>query len=295
MIPILIDAAERMDEIYWLEMFGPREGSLDVDLRPAHAASRGDQLRPLGSNGRGPPHSFRASASARRAPRFYPTDMTIDEFDAAADRVDGESLRSQLHPRPARGRRDGWKRVPVSRGLRARGARRRGVAPRRRGPGGRRRPPPVPRAPCDRPRDRRLPVERRCVDGHEDRTPSTSSSARSRCTTTSSLACKASHDGDRAGQGSRMERSAHALHRTPALAPGRAPGSRSVSIRAARAGRRSQRIRRRLPRGPRQCPADRLSDQPAERRIRRAREGNPAAPAQECHAGEVRHHRAPHR
>ncbi len=27
--------------------------------------------------------------------RFYPTDMTINEFDAAADRVDGESLRSQ--------------------------------------------------------------------------------------------------------------------------------------------------------------------------------------------------------
>ena len=34
MIPILIDAAKRMDNIYWLEMFGPRESELDAISDP---------------------------------------------------------------------------------------------------------------------------------------------------------------------------------------------------------------------------------------------------------------------
>lgn len=94
MIPILIDAAERMDEIYWLEMFGPRESSL--------GSISDSRIRRRVEINFGPWDRMDADAplipgvgERPKGVRFYPTDMTIDEFDAVAGRVDGESLRSR--------------------------------------------------------------------------------------------------------------------------------------------------------------------------------------------------------
>ena len=93
MIPILIDAAKRMDKIYWLEMFGPRESELDSISDPLMRRRVEINFGPWDRMDADRP--FIPGVGERpKGARFYPTDMTIDEFDAATDRVDGESLRS---------------------------------------------------------------------------------------------------------------------------------------------------------------------------------------------------------
>ena len=93
MIPLLVEAAEHMDAIYWLEMVGPRDAVLDPIEDPSMRRrveinycpwDRVDADRP-----------FVPGAGERpKGARFYPTDMTIDEFEAAAGSAGGEELRS---------------------------------------------------------------------------------------------------------------------------------------------------------------------------------------------------------
>ena len=83
MIPLLIDAAKVMDDLYWQQTYGNREVSAGRISRSRHAALRGDQLRPVGPAGRQPAVRPRR----RRKPpgaNFYPADMTKDQFEAAA-------------------------------------------------------------------------------------------------------------------------------------------------------------------------------------------------------------------
>ena len=93
MIPILIDAAERMNEIYWLEMFGPRESMLASISDPLLRRRAEINFGPWDRMDADAPFVPRVGPRPKGV-RFYPTDMTIDEFDAAADGVDGEPLKS---------------------------------------------------------------------------------------------------------------------------------------------------------------------------------------------------------
>ena len=66
MIPILIDAAERMDEIYWLEMFGPRKRELNSISDP-RMRRRVEINSGPGIGWTQTVRSLRASANVRRA------------------------------------------------------------------------------------------------------------------------------------------------------------------------------------------------------------------------------------
>jgi hypothetical protein len=93
MIPLLIDAADCMNDIYWLEIYGPRESLLasisDPDLRHRVDLNFGPWDRMEADA------PFVPDAGPRpKGARFYPTDMTVDEFEAAADQHDIEGLRS---------------------------------------------------------------------------------------------------------------------------------------------------------------------------------------------------------
>ncbi len=93
MIPILIEAAQRMDEIYWLEMYGPRERVLDAISDPRLRRRVEINFGPWDRMDADRP--FVPGVGERpKGVRFYPTDMTIDEFEAAADQAGGEPLRS---------------------------------------------------------------------------------------------------------------------------------------------------------------------------------------------------------
>ena len=95
MIPLLIDAADAIDDIYWLEVAGPRDSVLasitDPGLRRYATINYGpwdrlDDHRPFVSGvGAMPPGA-----------RFYPADMTTAEFDSAAGQAadSGAALRS---------------------------------------------------------------------------------------------------------------------------------------------------------------------------------------------------------
>jgi hypothetical protein len=95
MLPLLIQAAQEMDSIYWLEAAGPVDSVLgsiaDPDLKRLALINYGpwdrlDEDKPF-VPGVGP-----KPASAR----FYPADMTRTEFDSAAGRApdQGAALRS---------------------------------------------------------------------------------------------------------------------------------------------------------------------------------------------------------
>lgn len=93
MIPILIQAAECMNDIYWLEMVGPREAVLDSMSDPL--------LRRRVEINFGPWDRMEADAAfvpgvgpRPKGAGFYPPGMTVAEFEAAADGADGEDLRS---------------------------------------------------------------------------------------------------------------------------------------------------------------------------------------------------------
>ena len=93
MIPILIDAAERMNDIYWLEMVGPPELLLDSISDPSLRRRVEINFGPWDRMEADAP--FVPGAGPRpKGARFYPADMTVVEFEAAADREQGERLRS---------------------------------------------------------------------------------------------------------------------------------------------------------------------------------------------------------
>ncbi len=82
MIPLLIEASQAMDEIFWLESYGDREALLDSladrSVRRFADINYGpwDRL-----NGHAP---FVDGAGEKpKGARFYPTDMTKEEFEAA--------------------------------------------------------------------------------------------------------------------------------------------------------------------------------------------------------------------
>jgi len=93
MLPLLVDAAELMDDIFWLQTVGtPRNQLLDSIADPS--------LRRLAEINLGPwdrLHDDRpfVPGTAPRPPGagFYPPDMTSEEFEAAAG-SDGDALRS---------------------------------------------------------------------------------------------------------------------------------------------------------------------------------------------------------
>ncbi len=83
MIPLLIEASDAMDEMYWMQAYGDRESLLesvaDPDLRAFAEINYGpwDRL-----DGNAP---FVDGVGAKPAgATFYPTDMTAAEFEAAA-------------------------------------------------------------------------------------------------------------------------------------------------------------------------------------------------------------------
>jgi hypothetical protein len=93
MLPLLVDAAEQMDDLYWLTSVGRTKGEVlgevaDPTLRRLVEMNTGpwDRL-----------HDWRpllAGAPTRPAgAAFYPADMTEAEFEAAAAKPGGEALR----------------------------------------------------------------------------------------------------------------------------------------------------------------------------------------------------------
>ncbi len=94
MIPILIRAAEHMNTIYWHEMVGPPQRTLDAISDPSMRRRVEINFGPWDRMDADAP--FVPGAGERpKGASFYPNDMTVDEFDAAADSVNGEALRSQ--------------------------------------------------------------------------------------------------------------------------------------------------------------------------------------------------------
>lgn len=93
MVPLLVDAAELMDELFWLETVGaPRKQVLEAIDDPS--------LRRLVEINGGPwdrHHEDRplvpGTAGRPAGGRFYPPEMTSEEFEGAAA-SNGEALRS---------------------------------------------------------------------------------------------------------------------------------------------------------------------------------------------------------
>ena len=82
MIPLLVDAAKAMDEVYWIQAYGSRDSLLnsitDADTKRLAEINYGPWDR-LDEN-----HGFVAGAAAKPAgSNFYPANMTKAEFDSA--------------------------------------------------------------------------------------------------------------------------------------------------------------------------------------------------------------------
>ncbi len=95
MIPLLIEAAEPMTEVFWVQAYGSRDAILgsveDEGTRRLIDMNYGPWDRLDGNL------PFVSGVGAKPAgANFYPADMTVDEFDAAAAAADdgGEALRS---------------------------------------------------------------------------------------------------------------------------------------------------------------------------------------------------------
>ncbi len=95
MIPLLIEAAEAMDEVYWLQMVGPRDSVL--------AAVSDPMLREFAEINYGPWDRLKGEVAfidgtpaLPPGKNFYPHDMTKEEFEAAATAASdgGKALRS---------------------------------------------------------------------------------------------------------------------------------------------------------------------------------------------------------
>jgi hypothetical protein len=92
MLPILIEAADLMEDVYWREVVGPREEALasvqDPRLRRKFEINAGPWDRLSGDE------PFIPNVGERpKGARFYPPDMTVEEFDRAADKEAGEAFR----------------------------------------------------------------------------------------------------------------------------------------------------------------------------------------------------------
>ncbi|MCJ7627071.1 MAG: hypothetical protein MUO50_01665, partial [Longimicrobiales bacterium] len=95
MIPLLVEAADAITEIFWLESYGEKEGFLSSLADPAMEAYGVINFGPwdrIDGNAPFVPGMGTKPAGAR----FYPEDMTVEEFEvAAAGAPDGgEALRS---------------------------------------------------------------------------------------------------------------------------------------------------------------------------------------------------------
>ncbi|HLS47182.1 MAG TPA: hypothetical protein VK012_01610, partial [Gemmatimonadales bacterium] len=93
MIPLLLDAADAMDEIFWIEAYGSRDSLLaslaDADARRYVEINYGPWDRLAGNE------PFLPGAGPKPlGSNFYPHDITKAEFDSAAAGPAGDSLRS---------------------------------------------------------------------------------------------------------------------------------------------------------------------------------------------------------
>ena len=114
MIPLLIDAAKVMDDLFWLQTYGDKQALLakvnDPDARRFVEINYGpwdrlDGNRPFVPGvGPKPPGA-----------NFYPVDMAKDQFEAAvsASTDSAEATEEPLHSGdPSRGRRAGGRALP---------------------------------------------------------------------------------------------------------------------------------------------------------------------------------------
>jgi len=95
MIPLLLEAADAMTDIFWYEAYGEKDAFLSSLDDPAMAAYGVINFGPWDRiDGNAP---FVPGAGSKPAgARFYPQDMTVDEFEAAVSVASdgGEALRS---------------------------------------------------------------------------------------------------------------------------------------------------------------------------------------------------------
>ena len=95
MIPVLMEAAEAMTEVFWQQSLGDREqfmSSLDDPAEQAYAAINYGPWDRIAGNEPWLPGAGPKPDGAN----FYPPDMTVEEFEAAAEAAEdgGEALRS---------------------------------------------------------------------------------------------------------------------------------------------------------------------------------------------------------
>jgi hypothetical protein len=96
MLPLLIEAAQAMDEVFWLEAFGPKDAFLssigDADLRRYAEINYGPWDRLDGDKPFVPGYGAKPDAA-----QFYPSDMTKEEFETAiaGDKKKEESFKSE--------------------------------------------------------------------------------------------------------------------------------------------------------------------------------------------------------
>lgn len=95
MIPILVEAADAMTEVFWQESYGDKEellSSLDDPAARAYAVINYGPWDRIAGNEPWLPGAGPKPAGAN----FYPADMTVEEFEAAAEAAPdgGEALRS---------------------------------------------------------------------------------------------------------------------------------------------------------------------------------------------------------
>ena len=259
MIPLLIEAAQEMDTIFWQQVYPTRDSLLAHGSRLRDPRVHPPQLRPLGPPGRQRALRPRRRAPPRRRGAFYPADMSKEEFEAAAKAApDGGAALRSLYTVV---RRDSSRRTrgrPLPPGLRRRLPPGRGEAPR----GGRagRRPGPqeVPGAPGRRARDRRLPAQRPRLAGHEaergGRRHRSDRDLRRRA-----LRLQGRARGLRPGQGPGVERAARPVREAAARPAARSAGARGVQAGEARHRLRPQRLRRASTTPARPTPAPRPS------------------------------------
>lgn len=96
MIPLLIDAARYMDEIYWRQAYGNRDSLLE-SLSDAHARRYAEiNYGPWDRLNDNTPF-VRSSGAKQKGAGFYPRDMSKEEFETAAAKSAtlGKALRSQ--------------------------------------------------------------------------------------------------------------------------------------------------------------------------------------------------------
>ena len=81
MIPLLIEAARLMDDIFWMEAWGDKNALLDSLKIGGREKTCHDQLRTLGKTQQQPIRFCRVTVRNHAGANFYPADMTEDEFN----------------------------------------------------------------------------------------------------------------------------------------------------------------------------------------------------------------------